>query len=577
MGVTTVQILGRFKEIMSNKNILSTLLQEAQSYTQLEALEKLVQEGGGLKGLPIQPLYLVMKELPEQELAGKLSLLDSDQRRAFLDLDLWQKDDLDVTNFESWLRIYESCPQDVLKYEFVTSPEFLLFLKGRLSIWTFDVEDPQYPDHDNYFLTEDDLLLFEYDESFQYAFEVQNLIKKLYAEKGVENAYSYLFKLVTDSFLSLQEQEYRLKKLRLDDYGFIDYYEALEFISPFSSLSHIDHFIKNKPKATGELDSTSASQGLHRNIVIPYTGNLSKIENELTKIKSSKRNDFLRFSFLRLVNGTLTLDDAMKSGRVAIWESSEKTRQRLDLGFEYILKNSDESQQSEGIFGRFDFSDLYKIGHNLLGLEQKKLKKALRQNQLKVDEVFLGNYLENFLDESLGDIPKLYNPFRDSQKVDDLESYGRWRQVCESFCAMFPYINEFKKAFDKLKSDNKIQDSFYLNYDVTDIEFESILLTQFMNFLLKKEKNQSKNKMGLTLKEFKQLLTYFIDQNDEFILTDKIKKDVENFSNEYGLSQVPGFRCYLDYLLQYHLEGYEYSKIKDEQYKHVGGPILLVL
>ena len=35
------------------------------------------------------------------------------------------------------------------------SKAFILFLKARFNIWTFDIEDPQYPDHDYYFLTED--------------------------------------------------------------------------------------------------------------------------------------------------------------------------------------------------------------------------------------------------------------------------------------------------------------------------------------------------------------------------------------------------------------------------------------
>ena len=46
-----------------------------------------------------------------------------------------------------------------LQYEFTKSEEFALFLKARFNMWTFDVEDPLYPDHDNYFLTDDQMFL----------------------------------------------------------------------------------------------------------------------------------------------------------------------------------------------------------------------------------------------------------------------------------------------------------------------------------------------------------------------------------------------------------------------------------
>ena len=77
------------------------------------------------------------------------------------------------------------------------------------------MEDPQYPEHDNYFLSDDNLLLFEYDEECSYVDEVKSLLTELYGYLGVEKAYALIFKYLSDSFYSLAEGEYQDQRTRL--------------------------------------------------------------------------------------------------------------------------------------------------------------------------------------------------------------------------------------------------------------------------------------------------------------------------------------------------------------------------
>ena len=52
-------------------------------------------------------------------------------------------------------------------FHYYSSIQKILYLKGKMSFWTFDLEEPEYPDHDNYFLTECNQLLFEFDDDFE--------------------------------------------------------------------------------------------------------------------------------------------------------------------------------------------------------------------------------------------------------------------------------------------------------------------------------------------------------------------------------------------------------------------------
>jgi hypothetical protein len=183
---------------------------------------------------------------PSTQLADILPKLSSEQRQAIRDIDLWQKDTIDPEAANYWLEVYSKCQDELVQMEFIKSEDFLLAIKNQLTISTFDVEDPMYPDDDYYFLTEDNQLLIAYPEDFALVQELKEMVRKLYADIGVENAYAFLFKMIVDSYQIMEENNYQQKKERLRDFGFVDYFDSLEYNASFLSLDAINNFIKNK-------------------------------------------------------------------------------------------------------------------------------------------------------------------------------------------------------------------------------------------------------------------------------------------------------------------------------------------
>ena len=165
---------------------ITLLLKESDSYNHLDQIEKYVDGSNDLSVLPVQPIYLALRKLPIEKVAEYLPKFSKEQREVFMDIDLWTKDEIDIEHFTFWLAAYALVESDEVKKDFVTSEQFLLFLKSKFNVWTFDAEDPNYPEHDNYFLTDDNMLLFEFDETFEYVDEVRGLIRHLYYEFGVK-------------------------------------------------------------------------------------------------------------------------------------------------------------------------------------------------------------------------------------------------------------------------------------------------------------------------------------------------------------------------------------------------------
>ncbi|ATH07634.1 hypothetical protein BIY24_06660 [Halobacteriovorax marinus] len=560
----------------SGSNLITNILKEAQAYSSMDIIESYIEKGEDLSNLPVQPLYTAIKSLSTDLVASSLSKFSPKQRQVFLDLDLWKKDDLDPNSFSYWIDVYSKCNDDKIKSEFLNSTEFALFLKGRMSIWTFDSEDPQYPDHDFYFLTEDNLLLFEFEEDYPYIGEVKQFVADLYTEHGVEGAYQYIFKIVSEGFLNMQEEEYRFKKHRLNDFGFVDYYDALELCNPFPSLSHINFFISKKEAHTPNIDREAQNQCLDNNALIAFKDRVDELSEELGKVNSQERLSYLQFNFTRLINSSLTMEDALKDGALAMTRIGKKSLAYMKLGFSYILENTKDNSQNtftdEGIFSAFDFVEIYNIGHSLILFEQKRIKKAMAQNGFNAEnDSFLGEVIGTILDESFNEPVQFISNKIDNTKctVDSFSQLLNLQNDISLISGILPFARGFFTTFKELEESNKLMDEYYLNFTVADIDFEALLLSTFVNFSNGVKLDGDSGKIGLLVSELKKFSLETM--SNQATLESKIKE----FTQSFGLNSVHKVEDYLQTLVQFHLSGYDITHLTEEEFRHVGGPLLL--
>lgn len=567
-------------------DLLKRIFLEAQSYRNFEDIEKLIEKSGDLSMVPVQPLYLSIRSTESDQLALILPKMSPSQRQTMVDLDFWKRDVVDVEGMSTWLEAYSKCEEEEIVSEFARSEDFLLYIKSRLNIYTFDVEDPEYPDHDYYFLTDDSLLLIEYDENFPYAKEVQFLIRNIYSELGVEKGYAHVFKLISDSFSNLQEDCYQSKKERLREFGFVDYFEAAQSLHPFVSLGQVNSYIRKKEKLTANLDTISKNQSLHSSMLIPFQTGLEKLSNEALKISDEKRQSYLQFNFIRLINSTMATTDGLKKGSVELNRLSKTTLKLLELGVSYIEEKMKEENLFEGdnLLDRFDFIEIYKVANSLIQTGKKQLKASVKNTPFDQEEFeyFLGSFWNSFLEDSFLDVPKVktFGARLNSQEVDTFEKFSYWQNEIELFEKTVPFASKFFLTLDQLKKDSKLNDDFYLNYQVDNIDFEAVIISSFINHVLGNFGQSDVNKMGLTISELKKFVEIFcLKKADEFYLKDfdseEVKISIQKFLDSFGFNSISRFETYLYGIMSEHLNGYNFDELTDEDYAHIGGPILL--
>jgi hypothetical protein len=564
----------------SKLDLLNLLVLESDNYSNLHDLEKLAETPAVLKSMPIQPLYLAVKRAGADQVALILPHLAKEQKEALLDLDLWHRDAMDTISFAFWPKAYVMCKDLEVIGDFASSDQFLLYLKSVCHLYTFDAEDPQYPDHDDYFLTDDTLVLIEYGEEYDLGKELRYLIKNLYGKLGPTDAYKLLFKIISEPHMLFTEELYQEKKSRLRDFGFVDYYDALELKANFSDLGAINYFIKTKECATGALDDDQKNQKLHSSSIISFKTGMESIHNELSKLQDQKRTDFLQFNFVRLVNATMALENSLKSGAIAMNRVGKVSKQLIELGFSYIA-SSEFAATEESLFERFDFMDLFRVGSSLIYLEQKKLKKSTEKSGFDLDnDYFCGAFWNHYLDCSFDENVKLVN-FEDSKGliINNSKLYWSWSAYNDLFISVLPLIGNFYQGLQNLIEAGSINDSFYMNYNLAEIDFEAIMLSSFINFTLDSYKDDTQ-KMGLTIEEFSTFVEeYFIfDISEHKIkLFEDFSDKIKSFSNIYSLEKIAYFDIYLYQLIRDNLEGYNFNNIDQDDFKHIGGPILLSL
>ncbi|MDA8792327.1 DUF6178 family protein [Bacteriovoracaceae bacterium] len=562
--------------LMGNRNIIEQLQQEAQAYSGIKELETISRDVGSFSSLPIQPVYTAFKQLNPQEASKLLSKSSQEQREAFRQLDLWDRDIVSVKEFEYWLETV-ICTKDLpLIAEFSLSEEFAVYLKSICHISTFDVEDPQYPEHNYYFLTDDTLLLIEYGEDYDYGDQLKLLLKTIYGELGVDKAYAYLFKILVDQHSNFEEESYRRKNDNLRNFGFVDYYEAIEKLTPFPSYKRIDSFIQKKLEkvfSITDLDVINQNNIIPGNFLTLHDISNDSLNKELLKVDGHASSSFFRFNFVRLFNAVVVTSNSGLGNMKVIRELNKEIYNFLNLGIEYIQSLSDKPKVA--LLKYFDFFQLFQIGQSLVFLEKKSLKSSFSKNDLNLaDEKFLGELINKNLECWYERVPSIRIQ-GEVKEIKDLSTYLDFKSQVLFTNEFLPFVSLFKETYQKLLDDNLINDSYYLNYNCEDINLETILISSIVNFHFSQDPDQKK--LGVSLENLKGFISVYSFNYKDFNRAsfEKLQSLVSEYTKTYGLNEVTKIESFLCELLIESFTGYEFEQMEDAEYEFFGGPLIL--
>ena len=244
-----------------------------------------------VRAMDPQQLFGIVKEVGETDALELIELASPSQLQAFVDFDIWQRDDVDLVAFAHWLELF--LQSDDARFEelyFGMDQEaFLLWFRENVAVydWEEDIDFLETID-DPLFTSPCGKFAFFIPNEEAHGPTVRLFIERLY-QLDIEQALSFMSAAHFELSVELQEALFQKRTSRLEEYGYAPFHEAGEI---YAGLD----VVKWAQKTRQDLDAQGEIQDALA------VGDLSPDETQVVAIAQELESDHVAFFTLALEN-----------------------------------------------------------------------------------------------------------------------------------------------------------------------------------------------------------------------------------------------------------------------------------
>ncbi len=308
-------------------------------------------------------LTIMLKEVPDMR-PLLLQLAQPEQIRLVLDLDCWHKDTLQSDRLLTWLEDLQRSGLETFTQALTElDAEFLVaFLRQHLRVQAAlpheEEDEPQ--------AYEEALVNELYRASFidpegPYNDRLQRLLNFMRAaDLDLYNRLMQAAMWEQDS--ELIEWAYRWKSGRLQDQGFPEYYEALEY-------HHLVDLQQLAPEPSTDLTSPAPPENAEEMGLVPsyawsFTPSGSSLEKAMAGDFTAETLERLCWEMVALCNRALVYDQVDFADAAAVRDSFERVHAHLNIGLDYL--SSRDKQPLSYLVDHYALSLIYQVGFTLV-------------------------------------------------------------------------------------------------------------------------------------------------------------------------------------------------------------------
>ncbi len=395
---------------LDGKALLKRLVEVAEP-------QKVIQEMAG------DDFYWLIKRLDEDEDARMvLALASEEQWQYLLDLEIWAKDRLDLSQTLPWIqKLHQAAPARLAQWLFSDGQPIAFYtLFKRIDVWIRDPDHDQEPEH--HFTTFDGVYYFRVRDSAQKA-TIEKVLKSM-AEEDQLKYQGLLLGLAGVIPAELEEDMYRMKTVRLAEHGFLPLEEALSIYAPLDT----ETLKSNAPvPAPAAADTKQALPPSPFTPLYSATG-LDTLHHTLSMIEAPREQDRIRLEFAGLCNQLLSADGDLAVDVDTLRRTCRKAGGYLNLALESATK--DDASLAESLLRDNPVSHLFRVGFTMALRLKWKAEKWRRsswflENGLKYD--FWPEAWAGTLSGLLAEKPKVFQLeygaeiYRDFEYAQDLK------------------------------------------------------------------------------------------------------------------------------------------------------------
>jgi len=359
---------------------------------------------------PEADFYFLVNDIGIHDALEILALASDRQWEYILDIELWEKDRIDINSVTRWLDIlFQAAPGRFIKWAIEKQPEFIeyyLYKNIKVAIREHD-EDPSALGKD--LVTIDDIFYIRITDDYyapvesgmeteegDYREKREEFIKKMLekiAEYDYEKYRNILFETMTVLSAEMEEEFYRLRNVRLEEKGFLPFYEA---VGVYASLKPEKLAVRKKiAKSRDESDSL---------MPVPlYPFGMLKEDNlfamSLKRIESDKILNDLQAEFAGLCNRIISADQKSIKSRDELKEIVKKACGYLSIGLGRMTAEGrkPDINRTAALIEKYHLEHLFRTGFGLALELKERADKWMKRSWFGGQGLSLGFWGEEWM------------------------------------------------------------------------------------------------------------------------------------------------------------------------------------
>ncbi len=430
-----------------------------------------------IQSFPDQDLYFLMHRIGPSDFIPVLSLAASEQWEYILDVEVWDGDRLDTRIMtKAFDLLFKADPERFLRWIIMEKPDYFEFYLSRHMEILIREHDEVTPDDYDDYVTMDDKFYFRFPETKQDedpdADEEEPLSEEIRASELIDAMVRKLAEMDLSVFHGLmletmnvlpaetEEEQFRLKTVRLAEKGFLPFHEAIGIYQPTPLTA-----LRKRPK-----NFILSSELFDPDLPLPpqsFTQFLAG-DDLFVKALALVPADFmltLESELAALVNKVISADRLKIRDTKNLGKIIQKTTAFLSLGLESILEENISLENAADLIQTYYLEDLFRTGSRA-GIQLKaavhnwyKHSFVLRQN---LPLSFLGETFLGVMGGLLLDRPLYFDNYRTGElyrhfaSLSDIrvtrQAVDRIMGIDSLLARLNPDIASFKKGVLTYKS-----------------------------------------------------------------------------------------------------------------------------
>jgi hypothetical protein len=327
-----------------------------------------------VQSFPDQDLYYLMHRIGPSDFIPVLSMAASDQWEYILDVEVWDGDRLDTRVMtRAFDLLFKADPERFLRWIITEKPDYFEFYLSRhMEIFIREHDEVPPDDFDDY-MTLDDKFYFRFpeenqpddpdpDEDAPLSEDVQTpelidaMVRKV-AEMDLSVFHGLMLETLNVLPAETEEEQFRLKTIRLAEKGFLPFHEAIGIYQPTPLTA-----LRKRPKT-----HLFSSDTFDPDLPLPpqcFTQFLAG-DHLFVKALALVPADFiitLESELAALINKVISADRLKVRDADTLTKTIRKTAAFLSLGLESILKEQIRLESAADLIQTHYLEDLFRTG-----------------------------------------------------------------------------------------------------------------------------------------------------------------------------------------------------------------------